>query len=123
MRKINRIANLTFQRVSRFYKDLQRAVLYRTGELLKGSPRPAHWWHAWILRDPLIKSEQQGVAQVIDDLGNPLVLLTDRTLGHLAHSASLCRSPAHFVGPSNTVLTPVVGQEPSVRLPVAELLE
>ena len=59
---------------------------------------------------PLIKSEQQGVAQVIDDLGNPLVILADRTLGRLAHSVSLCRSPAHFVGPSNTVITPVVGQ-------------
>ncbi len=59
---------------------------------------------------PLIKSEQRGVAQVLDDLGNPLVILADRTLGRLAHSASLCRSPARFVGLSNTVLTPVVGQ-------------
>ena len=50
------------------------------------------------------------VAQVIDDLVNPLVIPADRTLGRLAHSVSLCRSPAHFVGPSNTVLTPVVGQ-------------
>ncbi len=57
-----------------------------------------------------LRIRRRGVAQVIDDLGNPLVILADRTLGRLAHSASPCRSPAPFVGPSDTVLTPGVGQ-------------
>ena len=51
-------------------------------------------------------NKDTGIAQVIDDLGNPLVMPADRTLGHLPHFVSLCRHPARFVGLFNTLITP-----------------
>ncbi len=57
-----------------------------------------------------------GIDQLLANMGNTLAITAERTLGHLAHSVSLCRSPARFVGPSNTVLTPVVGQGGGVPL-------
>ncbi len=51
-------------------------------------------------------NKDTGIAQVLDDLGNPLVMPADRTLGHLPHFVSLCRSVARFVTFSNTLITP-----------------
>ena len=38
---------------------------------------------------PLIKSEAEGVAQVFDDMSNPLVALGDPRRGSLSHLVSL----------------------------------
>ena len=55
---------------------------------------------------PLIKSEAEGVAQVIDDVGNSLVFTTREVLGHSSQLASICLSTAGFVALRNTVITP-----------------
>ena len=49
--------------------------------------------------------QYRGVAQVFDDLGNPLVFTAREVLGHLSQLASICLSTAGFVALLNTVLT------------------
>jgi hypothetical protein len=48
-----------------------------------------------------------GVAQVVDDLGNPLVFTAREVLGHSSQLASICLSIAGFVALLNTVITPI----------------
>ena len=57
--------------------------------------------------NPLIKSEPTGVAQVVDDVGNPLVFTAREVLGHSSQLASICLSTAGFVALLNTVITPI----------------
>jgi hypothetical protein len=47
-----------------------------------------------------------GVAQVVDDLGNPLVFTAREALGHSSQLVSICLSTAGFVALLNTVITP-----------------
>ena len=62
---------------------------------------------------PLIKSEAEGVAQVVDSLGNPLLALSDSRRGFLSHLVSVHLTLTRFVAPANTVLTPVsIGTPP-----------
>ena len=62
---------------------------------------------------PLIKSEAEGVAQVIDSLGNPLLALSDSRRGFLSHLVSVHLTSTRFVASANTVLTPVsIGTPP-----------
>jgi hypothetical protein len=49
----------------------------------------------------------EGVAQVVDDLGNPLVFTAREVLGHSSQLASICLSTAGFVALLNTVITPI----------------
>ena len=55
---------------------------------------------------PLIKSEAEGVAQVIDDLSNPLVIPMQYAVAEYSQFVSTCRSSTGFVALPNTVLTP-----------------
>lgn len=55
---------------------------------------------------PLIKSASLGVAQVIDGLGNPLVIPMQYAVAEYSQFVSTCRSSTGFVALPNTVLTP-----------------
>jgi len=46
------------------------------------------------------------VAQVIDGLGNPLVIPMKDAVGEYSQFVSTCRSSTGFVAPPNTVITP-----------------
>ena len=48
----------------------------------------------------------KGVAQVVDDLGNPLVIPADGGVYHLPLFVALCCCSPHFAGLLNTYLTP-----------------
>ena len=54
----------------------------------------------------VIKSEAEGVAQVVDSLGNPLVIPMQYAVAVSSRLVSICRSPSSFFTVSNTVLTP-----------------
>jgi hypothetical protein len=56
---------------------------------------------------PLIKSEAEGVAQVVDGRGNPLVIAMQYAVADYSRFVSVCRSSTRFVALPNTVLTPV----------------
>ena len=67
-----------------------------------------------ILRQgPLIKSEAEGVAQVLDGLGNPLVIAMQYAVDQYSQFVSTCRSSTGFVALPNTVLTPEGGYRPN----------
>ena len=51
----------------------------------------------------------EGVAQVVDSLGNPLVIATRNAVALYSQFVSACRSSTGFVALSNTVLTPEGG--------------
>jgi hypothetical protein len=53
---------------------------------------------------PLTKSEARGVAQVIDDLSNPLVVTMPYAIAEYSQLASSCRSSPGFAALPNTVL-------------------
>ena len=63
--------------------------------------------------DPLIKSEAEGVAQVLDGLGNPLVIAIRYAVDQYSQFVSACRSSTGFVALPNTVLTPDGGYRPN----------
>lgn len=48
----------------------------------------------------------EGVAQVIDDLGNPLLTLGESQLGDLSHLVLVHRTSTCFVASANTGITP-----------------
>jgi hypothetical protein len=56
--------------------------------------------------DPLIKSEAEGVAQVLDGLGNSLLSLSNSRRAYLSHLVPVHLTSARFVASANTVLTP-----------------
>ena len=58
---------------------------------------------------PLIKSEARGVAQVIDSLGNPLVIGMRYAVAEYSQLVSTCRYSPGFAALPNTVLTPEGG--------------
>jgi hypothetical protein len=62
---------------------------------------------------PLIKSEAEGVAQVLDGLGNPLVIAMQYAVDQYSQFVSTCRSSTGFVALPNTVLTPEGGYRPN----------
>ena len=62
---------------------------------------------------PLIKSEAEGVAQVVDTLGNPLLALSDSRRGYLSHLVSVHLTSTRFVASANTVITPASIGTPS----------
>ena len=62
---------------------------------------------------PLIKSEAEGVAHVVDSLGNPLVIAMRYAVDQSSQFVSACRSSTGFVALPNTVLTPDGGYRPN----------
>ena len=62
---------------------------------------------------PLIKSEAEGVAQVLDGLGNSLLSLSNSRRAYLSHFVPVHLTSTRFVASANTVLTPVsIGTPP-----------
>ena len=55
---------------------------------------------------PLFKSEAEGVAQVVDSLGNPLLSLSNSRRACLPHFVPVHLTSTRFVASANTVLTP-----------------
>ena len=66
--------------------------------------------------DPLIKSEAEGVAQVVDSLGNPLLALSNSRRAYLSHFVAVHLSSTHFVASANTVLTPANRHTPRMGI-------
>src|SRR5215471_493834 len=54
-----------------------------------------------------LRMSTEGVAQVVDDLGNPLVFTAREVLGHSSQLVSICLSTVGFVALLNTVITPM----------------
>ena len=74
-------------------------------------PATTRWGRTY---GPLIKSEARGVAQVIDDLGNPLVIPMQYAVAEYSQFVSTCRSSTGFVALPNTVITPAPIVHPTI---------
>ena len=76
-RHASRVPHLVFH-LSRFTAYASRSVVDCFGGPCRGRTY-----------DPLIKSEAEGVAQVIDDMGNSLFALCNQRGGYLSHLVSV----------------------------------
>src|SRR6185295_16416152 len=59
-----------------------------------------------------LQNRNRGVAQVVDDMGNPFVIPGDWCTQLSVLFVSLCRTSCQFVACSNTVITPENGTPP-----------
>src|SRR5215471_4105346 len=116
-----RVAMIGEDRIERFIKNIKKEL----SETVHQAPYTQHLplstqhqapstktklRHAWyVLRMSAacgLQISNEGVAQVVDDLGNPLAFTTREVLGHSSQLASICLSTAGFVALRNTVITP-----------------